>query len=208
MRRTLLILLVASLSAGLVGAIVSAESAESAQGPQAVSEQNLDPQGLIRVHEQGVARVRALQDGAWNVGLTGTPTVRVVDAIEPFAHTFLMAAPLGEALAVGPPLQVPEGQRLVIQHLTYFASVDTDDIVGSFELFLDVAPGEPATSFSFRPGERIDPGSQIVSYIGGENVQNLYVRSGGFATARFARQQTSTAASGNLTISGYLVEGS
>ncbi len=218
MRPTVVILLAATLSAGLVAAIVSAESAKSAQGSQPVSEQNLDSTGLIRVHEQGVARVRALQDGPWNVGVTGTPTVKVdasepvavrpVKDIQPFARMFSMSAAVGEQLAFADPFQVPVGKRLVIQHVTYFASVDDDDLVGSFELLLDVMPGEPVTFFTFRPGERIDPGSQIVSYVGGENVQNLYVRGGGFMSARFSRQQLSTPASGSLSISGYLEESS
>jgi hypothetical protein len=214
MRRNILVVLLASLAAGLVATIVSAESAKSAQGAQPVSEQNVDSTGLIRVHEQGVVRARAVQDGAWNVGLTGTPTVKVdaaeplavraVNDIQPFARTFSMSAAVGDQLAFADPFQVPVGKRLVIQHLTYFASVDDDDLVGSFELLLDVMPGEPVTFFTFRPGERIDPGSPIVSYVGGENVQNLYVRGGGFMTARFSRQQLSTPASGNLSISGYL----
>jgi len=214
MRRNILVVLLASLAAGLVATIVSAESAKSAQGAQPVSEQNVDSTGLIRVHEQGVVRARAVQDGAWSVGLTGTPTVKVdaaeplavraVNDIQPFARTFSMSAAVGDQLAFADPFQVPVGKRLVIQHLTYFASVDDDDLVGSFELLLDVMPGEPVTFFTFRPGERIDPGSPIVSYVGGENVQNLYVRGGGFMTARFSRQQLSTPASGNLSISGYL----
>ncbi len=214
---TLFIVLVASVSAAAVAAIVSAESAESAQGAQPVSEQNVDATGLIRVHEQGTARVRALQDGVWNVNVTGTPTVKVdssepvavrpAEAIQPFGRVFDLSAAVGEQLAFAAPFQVPAGKRLVIQHLTYFANVADDDAVSSFELFLEVAPGEPAVPFIFKSGDRVGGGTNAL-YVGGENVQNLYVRSEGFITARFARRQVSTPASGSLTISGYLVQGS
>lgn len=216
--KKLVVLGIGVFVAAVAGTLATSQFAQGVPAPTAVLEQNKDSDGNIKIHEQGTASV-GLTPGGNTVELdpdgnsvhvlssaANPVVVNDAESIQPFAREFDMSAAVGEPLGFADPFQVPAGQRLVIEHLTYFVDVDADDTLTAVELFLDVAPGEPAVSFVFRPGERIDVGAPRANYIGGETVQNLYVRSEGLIAPRFHRQNTSAAANGFLTVSGYLTE--
>jgi len=133
------------LAVAVVGAVLvvmpSVVQGGEARAPSAattlVREQNLDANGLIRVHEQGTASVTvvgavpAQQSGSWSVGLAPTAnTVQLAssvaspvvirnanDAAQPFQRQIAMPIPLGQQQASGS-FTVPTGKRFVIEEVT------------------------------------------------------------------------------------------
>jgi hypothetical protein len=61
--------------------------------PVPVKETNTDGNGNVKVHEQGAAKVS--QSGTWNVGITGTPTVKSGDVATVLGQS-------GGCITVGP----------------------------------------------------------------------------------------------------------
>ena len=92
-------ILAATAASALVAFLGTGAAAPAERPSTPVTEQNVDANGSIRVHEQGTANVsiqgtpavtlggsatvNARQDGAWNVGIAGTPSV----GLAPSANT-------------------------------------------------------------------------------------------------------------------------
>ena len=83
--------------------------------------------------------VQAQQSGAWNVGITGTPTVNidsttanpvwvrdVNDARQPYLSQTFADFTAGEATASGTFSVVPTGKRLVVEHVSVYGGIPTD----------------------------------------------------------------------------------
>jgi hypothetical protein len=202
---------IVAVTAGLAGALLSGEVAVSAPGPQPVREQNLDEKGFIRVHEQGSPLVFSEQQGAWNVGINGTPTVSpetsptepvwVRDVDNPVRNAFQAEVDVG----IDPGhsrgfanIDVPAGERLVIEYISGRASsaeleatqvnlsitTDVEGSAGFYQYFLD----EKA------------PGSWVVN----EPVR-IYATSGPISLVSFRAPDTTSLAF-TVTVSGHLVD--
>jgi hypothetical protein len=139
MRKALMPAFLLLLGSALLGATVLHEPlahaaqaifiSNDASNPVPVQEQSTDENGNIKVHEQGTASVNAAQQGDWNIGIKGTPSVQVDssaskpvwtsssdnEAFQPF---------YGEVNNIdgssGPckSIPIPVGKRLVIDYLT------------------------------------------------------------------------------------------
>jgi hypothetical protein len=123
--------------------------------PLPVKETNTDGNGNIKVHEQGTAKVS--QSGTWNVGITGTPTVKSGD----------VAAVLGQSngcTTVSPsarPTLNPSNEDVsAYREVTVYLQFCGGEFNTSTTLVSLTSDGNPNVLFAF---DNLDPqGAQVV----------------------------------------------
>src|SRR5262245_32185671 len=160
MRNMFVVAVIVGLGSALAGTFAAGQFAEAVPPPQAVIEQNKDANGLIRVHEQGTAGVRDLDNPAF----------------QPFERLLLFAfdtpsVGFGSGQEV---IDVPAGKRLVIEYVS--AGVGDEDLTGA-TLSLDtsrVISGEHEGLGVYDVPLIRQQAGALVEFVGSENVR-VYV---------------------------------
>lgn len=158
--------------------------------------------------------VNSKQSGAWNVGITGTPTVEVgneasnpvltrdVDrpTAQPFQYVAIVTLGEGDG-GQNTEIPVPSGKLLVIEQVSAFAIVSADQRL-NFSILTHVAP-DNAMRPHYLQSTKEEIGSGTNLYTVSQQTR-IYADTPG-AAARITRAGTTGTVTARFTISGYFV---
>lgn len=183
---------VSAMAGLLLGATVftgSAATAGDSPRPLPVTEQNLDANGNIKVHEQGTAKVR--EQG----------TVRVLEQREPFQHT--SAHDNWDDATRNFTIAVPEGKVLIVQTISFSAQVEPGQVVRAGVTF----QGAGGLSLIRVPLEREGTFGGTDFFVGTESI-TAYA-AGASGVLAFVNRSSTSGSGGRveLSLAGYLVDG-
>jgi hypothetical protein len=172
---------------------------------------NTDTQA-VPVDVQGA--VKAKQQGEWNVGIEGTPTVHVTNSTfgpiltrdadrptaQPFKAELTLIIPDGNG-AENAFVTIPVGKVLVVEHVSAFGSVPPDQEMDGFSVLTRTAPDNVQRPHYFNDVKR--EFQSATTHTVSESVRiyaegNLGVRAG--------RRTPTGSVTFRYTISGYLVD--
>jgi hypothetical protein len=181
----------ATLGAVVTGGVAWAPPADP--GTILVREQNLDGNGLVRVHEQGTAQV----------SVVNSPEVRIA-ATNPYQRTVSASNKTSQVENLQVP--VPAGKRLVIQYVSVFAEVPLGQTASAAVTGQGLA--SPAQSSTVRLAmPRSSTFGDRAFLIGSQEVVlNAGPGSGSTLFAAIARSAEEGTWDAQLTVSGYLVD--
>lgn len=174
-------------------------------------------QGTTNVAVQNVPTVNAQQSGAWNVGITGTPTVQLDDSAtnpvfvrdvdrptaQPFQYEVEVTVEegFGGQNAVIP---VPVGKLLVIENVSAFGTAPADQRISQFAILTHVAP-DNVYRFHYLQFTKQDNGYGTANeYTVSSQQLRLYADTPN-AYARVSRVSSTGRATFRFVVSGYFV---
>ena len=181
----------AAFGAVVTGGVAWAPPADP--GTLLVREQNLDANGLVRVHEQGTARV----------SVVNSPEVRVA-ATDPYQRT--VSASNSTDQVENLQLSVPAGKRLVVQYVSVFAEVPVGQTASA--AITGQGLGNQAVSSTIRLAMPRSSTFGDAAFLIGSQEVTLYAGPGSGSTlfAAIARSSEEGTWDAQLTVSGYLVD--
>lgn len=172
----------------------------------------------VPITVQNTPTVKAQQNGAWNVGITGTPTVKLDDSAanpvfvrdvdrptaQPFQYEAVVTLEEGQG-GQNAVIPVPVGKLLVIENVSVWGMAPADQRIQQFAILTHVAPDNV-----YRPHylhfTKQDNGYGANEYSVGQQLRiyadtpNAYAR-----VTRTSANNLNSTVTFNFTVSGYFV---
>jgi hypothetical protein len=172
-------------------------------------------QGNPNVNVVNSPTVKAQQNGAWNVGITGTPTVSLDDSptnpisvrdvdrptAQPFQYETEVTLEEGEG-GQNAAIPVPQGKLLVIEYVSVFGTAPASQRIQQFGLLTHVAPDNVMRPHYLQFTKQ-DTGFGSFEYTAAQQVR-VYADTPG-AAARVTRTPATGTVTFRFIVSGYFV---
>jgi hypothetical protein len=194
----------------------SAQGSSTSSGTSGAPVTIVGATATVPVSVQGTATVggtvAATQSGDWNVGITGTPTIKDSDspARQPFQFSGVLP---NEGSAIGVSFTVPSGHRLVISELSLRLAIPNPDLLNevSVTTTANVLGTFTTTKFLVFPSlQKTLPGPNsicncAVDFYGLNQQVTLYAEGGSSVSINASRYTADGSFFGPVSISGYLI---
>lgn len=171
-------------------------------------------QGTTNVAVQNVPTVKAQQNGAWNVGITGTPTVQLDDSAtnpvfvrdvdrptaQPFQQEVIVTVNDGESGQNGF-IIVPAGKLFVIEHVSALGSAPTDQTIDNVGVLTHILPDLSQRQHYLNITKQESAGVNFYRVS-----QQVKLYGNGSVGVRFSRFPAVGTVTFRFTVSGYFVD--